>query len=385
MTSVRGGWAPAAVALGRLAVGIATTRGWHAAWTDEHGTLTRGELRTLIRRRMATLPEGALIVHDEGQRTVAVESLAGLIARRPVRVVPVSAGERALTAARAATGRGFGFFTSGTTGAPKLVRSARPSPRVAGQMLAMTGLLPVPRRPVVASLARVDHGHGWSAMLQALLTGGHFIAATPPLLGTLPRVDLLTGVPLQLEALRGVPLPPVGVVLSGSDRLPDLEGLEKALGAPVYDAYGASETGTLTLASPSDRRRAPGTVGRPLPGVRISEKDGRLEVRSPMARKPFAGDRGYIRDGLVFVTGRADGARVSGGVVTSANAVRHWLEAQPGVVSAKLSERPDPRFGTRLEATITADRELDTTALREELRRALGSAATPRSIKVAGP
>ena len=94
-------------------------------------------------------------------------------------------------------------------------------------------------------------------------------------------------------------------MLSGSDRLTDADDLERRLGAPVYDAYGSTETGTVCVASPDERRRFAGAVGRPLAGVRIRELDGGLEIRSPMlGRGTFRGDRGRIRDGIVIYTGK---------------------------------------------------------------------------------
>src|SRR5690606_22458786 len=109
---------------------------------------------------------------------------------------------------------------------------------------------------------------------------------------------------------------------SGSDRLRNRERLEQVFRAPVVDAYGATETGTVAL------------DGRPLPGVRIRADEGRLHIHSPMfGRGVFASDLGFIRDGRVHVRGRADGVRVSGGENSSPEAVREWLLTRPGVAA----------------------------------------------------
>ena len=388
MTELRGSWRPARVALRRILAAQLAAKAGDPAFSDADGTLSRAELWRLVRLRSAA-PAGPVVVVSSPQpRTVVVDALAGWLAGRTVLVVPPRAGERVLRAARetAPCGAGVFFATSGTTGAARVVRSRR-GPRALAQLAAPIGILPLSRRPVVAGLAPVDHGHGFTAALATWALGGHFIALGPdPLrqLADLPRVDLLTGVPEQLHRLAAAadrPPTRIGAVLSGSDRLRDADRLAVALAAPVYDAYGTTETGTVSLATPADRASSPGTVGRPLPGVRIRERDGRLEVRSAvLGRGSFTADHGFLRDGLVHVSGRVDGVRVSGGENTFPPAVRDWLAARPGVTEVVLEERPDTRFGSRTVARVVTTEPLDATALREAVRAEFGHAATPAAI-----
>lgn len=389
---VRGSWRPAALAIGRIAVAQLRARGGDPVWTDDLGTLTRAEFRAAVRERRRRLPEGAIVVHDDHPRTVALTALAGLLAGRGVTVVPIAAGQRALRLARAsATPRaGIRFATSGTTGPPRLP-STRSGPAAVAQRIAPIGLLRLPARPVVASLAPVDHGHGFVALLLSLIAGGHFVAAsgqTRTALGRVPRVDLLTGVPLQLREFATDPRRPgvpVGMVLAGSDLLDPADAgvIERGLGCPLYNAYGATETGTLTLATPADRRRSPGTVGRPLAGVRIREVDGRLEVRSPvLGRGHLSLDLGEVRDGLVHVTGRADDRRVSGGVTVGDDVVTDWLAALPGVAAVHADWVPDARFGQRRALTVMGAPPWDEDGLRARIREEFGAAATPARLRV---
>ena len=389
MTELQGSWRPAWVALARVLRAQASARPGDPAFSDADGTLTRAELWRLVRQRARELPGPLVVVRSPRPRTVVVDALAGWLARRTVVVVPHRAGERTARAAREEPPRGAGiyFATSGTTGPARVVRSRR-SLRALGQLAGPVGVLPSQRRPVVACLAPVDHGHGFTTLLSTLALGGHFVAlGDDPLgqLGGLPGVDLLTGVPDQLERLAAAAAAPtrIGAVLSGSDRLADPDLLAAALGAPVYDAYGTTETGTVTLATPADRALSPGTVGRPLPGVRIREREGRLELCSPVfGRGSFAADLGFVSGGLVHVTGRADGVRVTGGENSYPPAVREWLAAVPGVVAVVLEESPDARFGTRTVAHLTATAPLDVIALREAVRTEFGPAATPATITV---
>ncbi|MFZ0157502.1 MAG: AMP-binding protein, partial [Kineosporiaceae bacterium] len=284
-------------------------------------------------------------------------------------------------------------------------------PWALAQLAGLLGMLPPVRRPVVASLASIDHGHGFGLLAACLALGGTFVALGDDpraVLDRLDRVDVLSGVPRQLADLAtrlerdpARRRPAVGVVLSGSDRLArgTADRLEAVLGAPVVNAYGATETGTVCLATPADRRVDPDAVGRPVTGVRIRVLDdagavvprgvvGRLEVRSPLGRgAPFIGDRGFLGgDGLVRVLGRADGARVTGGETVDPGVLLAWLQRVPGVRAATVGEVPDERFGSRLVAELEPDGSaaLEPQALRELIRAELGPALTPRSITVRG-
>lgn len=360
-------------------------------WTDRHGTLTRRQLWRAVRRRARELPPGPLVVSESDQRTVVIDALAGAWAGRTVRIVPPRAGEMAVRRARkmGPGPRGVFFVTSGTTGASRVVHSRR-GLAAAGQTLGTLGFLPAWRRPTVLSLASVSHGHGFTTLLGSLALGGHFIAAEGMEPGeALPgRVELLTGVPVQLREFATGPLAAsvrVSAILSGSDQLreSDADLLARRITPVIFDAYGATEAGQIAIATPADRARLPGTVGRPLPGVRIRESGGRLLVRSPvLGRGAFVGDAGYIRDGLVMVTGRADGVSVSGGENVELRAVCAWVERRPGVVTAKASEIPDERFGTRFELHVTADGDLNPDELRGAIRAEFGAAATPAAVGI---
>lgn len=381
VAEVRGSWGPAWRALWRVLRAQVGARGADPALTEDSGTLTRRDLCRAVRHRSRELAGSTtLVVASDSPRTVVVDALAGALVRRTVVVVPPRSGERALRAAQATHGGrpGIFFTTSGTTGTARVVRSRR-GIRAAGQLVGLTGMLPRFHEPLVASLAPVNHGHGFSTLLMTLALGGHFVALGRDAAARLPglgHVDVLTGVPAQLgELASGLEGDPdVGLVLSGSDLLTDRARLEQVFDAPVLDAYGTTETGTLTL------------DGLPLPGVRVRAVDGLLQVRSPvLGRGIFAHDAGFVRDGKVHVTGRADGVRVSAGENTSPEAIRDWLLAQESVVAVDLEERPDARFGTRLAAVVTASLPLEGEELRRAISHEFGRAATPSVVEVTAP
>lgn len=291
------------------------------------------------------------------------------------------------------------FATSGTTGTPKLIDA---DPGGGPQLFSLLGRLSLPRSPVVCCLAPLDHGHGGAVALVTLALGGTVVTDA----SQVAQVDLLTGVPVQLLELARAQRRPVPgraklrarVVLSGSDRLTDAEAdeLADAFRADVFNAYGSTETATVCVADAQDRRRAPGTVGRPLAGVQIVAVDDegrpvgsgvtgrlRITVGSQREGRTFEGDAGFVdAHGYVHVAGRADGVRVSGGENTSPVALEAWLTALPGVREVRLVEVPDARFGHRLIAKLYLEPgvQLDSRTLRERLADELGPANVPARI-----
>jgi acyl-CoA synthetase (AMP-forming)/AMP-acid ligase II len=92
-------------------------------------------------------------------------------------------------------------------------------------------------------------------------------------------------------------------------------------------------------------------------------------------------DRAYLKDGLLYVLGRADNLTRSGGEFTDPAQVRAVLADAPGVRQAMVWEVPDPDFGKRLHASVTGD-GLDPEALRSLVRERLGPAAVPKQVEV---
>lgn len=59
-----------------------------------------------------------------------------------------------------------------------------------------------------------------------------------------------------------------------------------------------------------------------------------------------------------------------------------WLGALPGVVDVELSERSDPRFGSRTVFTVTSTTPLDPHRLRARIAHEFGAAAAPVDLIV---
>jgi long-subunit acyl-CoA synthetase (AMP-forming) len=103
---------------------------------------------------------------------------------------------------------------------------------------------------------------------------------------------------------------------------------------PVYEGYGLSECCSVVTVNRPQSRRA-GTVGKPLPGIKVDIDEGEIVVSGPtvmtgylegpeLAGEWCTGDLGHFDDdGFLVVTGRKDNV-----VVTAAgrNVSPEWIE-----------------------------------------------------------
>ncbi|MCW2839906.1 MAG: acyl-CoA synthetase, partial [Aeromicrobium sp.] len=146
----------------------------------------------------------------------------------------------------------------------------------------------------------------------------------------------------------------------------------------VYNFYGATETGWVTIAGPKDLREAPGTAGVPpfRTTVKILGPDGLevprgetgvIHVGNDMPfggytdgnTKSFAdglmstGDVGHFdEDGRLFVSGRDDDMVISGGENVFPRELEDALIDHPEVSDVVVTGIPDERLGQVLAAYV---------------------------------
>lgn len=359
---------------------------------------------TALRWRAGLRPSQVVLTDVHGELTVReLRDIASLLRSRRARAdrlseLPADAPLRQVLATALASAGALELRSSGSTGDPHLQRRGPLTPAQLRTLLDLArriGLRPGVR---IASAAPGVHGHGLLVALGALALGAPLVDLTHLRPGARVRLlrdtspQLLTGVPLHLadvlaadQALcEGRPLR-IARVVSGSDVLGDglRADLARHFRARVHDVYGTSEAGSLTV------------DGRPLAGVRIRERDGLLLVRSPFTGgKTLITDHGTVDPrGRVEVTGRADGAVSSGGMLHHPQAVARLLASHPGVAGVRLRLVDDDRYGTRTVAEITTTDSVDgggsavgagtlrAEELRALVRDRLGAAAVPREVE----
>jgi len=173
------------------------------------------------------------------------------------------------------------------------------------------------------------------------------------------------------------------LMVSGSAALPVsvLEKWREITGHVLLERYGMTEIG-MALSNPLDGRRAPGTVGRPLPGVRVRLVDeggdpagegspGQIQVKGPNVfleywRRPEAtaesftpdgwfrtGDVGRVEDGYYRILGRESvDILKTGGYKVSALEIEEVLRDHPSIAECAVVGVPDPEWGQRVGAAL---------------------------------
>jgi acyl-CoA synthetase (AMP-forming)/AMP-acid ligase II len=270
------------------------------------------------------------------------------------------------------------------------------------------------------------HGLGFGMLALTLglggtvLTGRRFDAEATLAQASEHRADALTVVPVMLarildlsESMRARnPVPSLRVVVSSGARLdPSLaRRFSEVYGDIIYNGYGSSEVGIGALATPTDLREAPETVGRPVVGcaVRILDDDGgvvgpevtgRVFVGGDLTFEGYTGgenkdvvddmmdtgDMGYLdRAGRLFIVGRGDDMIVSGGENVYPRAVENALAEHPDVADNAVVGVPDEDYGQRLVAFVVprADADVREDSIREFLKDRVSRFEQPRDIRI---
>lgn len=335
------------------------------------------------------------------------------------------------TVARHAHALAVIIYTSGTTGRSK------------GAMLSHGNL---------AANARVLHDYwGWQAddvllhMLPIFHVHGLFVAAHGALragakmiwlprfdvaqaLHYLPQTTVMMGVPtyyvrlLQHADFTADRCAQMRLFVSGSAPLlsETFERFQERTGHQILERYGMSETVMLT-SNPWDAAQGPrvaGTVGRPLPGVRLRIVDdndemvegaavGHIQVRGPnvfagywqmpdKTAEEFTAD-GWFRTGdlghwtpvsggheYVTIVGRNSDLIISGGYNVYPKEIELLIDDFEGVFESAVVGVPDDDLGERVVVAIVPQEgaQVDTEALAQHLKGQLANYKCPKEYRL---
>lgn len=203
--------------------------------------------------------------------------------------------------------------------------------------------------------------------------------------------------PLSFARLRRRLGPRLVAVVSGGAALHrDVEELWRALGYVVVQGYGLTETAPLvTLNHPFDT--APGSLGRPLPGVQVRiAEGGEILVRGPNVVRARLGEtavdpEGWLhtgdlgrrdQSGRLYYLGRK-GERIvtPAGINVDPGPVADRLRREPGVHDAVVLERPWGERGV-VAAILAVEPGADPAAAVRAANQDLPDAARVRSWHV---
>jgi fatty-acyl-CoA synthase len=220
-------------------------------------------------------------------------------------------------------------------------------------------------------------------------------------------------VDLGPEALRRHDLSSLRWLMSGAAPLPTelARRVEQGFGPILYNFYGATETGMVTLACPGEHAARPGTIGRPLVGNELRLLDeaghpvpdgqvGELYVRSGLLVAGYHADEAATRaaqregfmsvgdlawrdaDGYYYLADRKADMVISGGVNIYPFEIEQRLHEHPAVADAAVVGVPDAEWGESLVAYVVLrpGRAASAEELRVHVGAVLADYKKPRQV-----
>jgi acetyl-CoA synthetase len=337
-----------------------------------------------LAQRMA-VARPTLVVADERNRA----ELDGARPDCPVALVPDASLLAAPAPGSAAEAAELGpqdpaliTFTSGTAGEPKAVVHGQRY--LFGQRLqAENWLCPQPEDVVWCTAssgwsksARNTFIAPWLCGAAALMHDARFDPAERLELLQDEQVNVLCMAPTEYRVMaRRTPLralPALRTMVAAGEALDAhvLESWREVTGIAIRDGYGQTETGQITGMAAGEEVR-PGSMGRPLPGVRVSVTDGELVIDPasvPTFFLGYLGGDGHDRqagepwrtgdrvraddDGFLYFEGRADDVIISSGYRIGPSEVESALLSHPAVAEAAAVAAPDDERGSVVRAVV---------------------------------
>lgn len=284
------------------------------------------------------------------------------------------------------------LLTSGTTGTPKGAPRAEPRSFILpGGLLER---LPMRAREATIIGPPLFHGTGLLIAIMTIALGSKLVLRrkfeAEQLVADIERHKATTVcvVPVMLQRVLGLgddtvrsyDTTSLRAIFCAGSQLPAAvaTAAQDLLGEVVYNLYGSTEVALATMATPSDIREAPTSVGKPMLGCRIKIfDDNGHEVPAPGTGRIFvgaatqfegytgggtkefidglmaSGDVGHFDDkGRLYIDGRDDDMIVSGGENVFPAEVEELLVTHPAIVEASAIGVDDEEFGKRLRAFV---------------------------------
>ena len=386
------------------------------------------QLRAKDLRLRLAVARPQLIVADERNRAELEAALAGsevgAVGGVPVLFVPDEAlfeAEPAPAVELAPTDPCLITFTSGTSGEPKAVLHGQRY--LDGQRLQAEHWLGARAGELVwctaasgwSKSARNVFIAPWLSGASALLHDARFDPAERLELLARERVNVLCMAPTEYRVIAARAqlraLPDLRAMVAAGEALnPEvLHAWREATGLEIRDGYGQTETGQMT-GMPLGEPARPGSMGRALPGVALSVRDGELladpasvptfflgylsegverrddgtwrieDLAARAAGEPWhTGDRvGEDDEGYLWFEGRSDDVIVSAGYRIGPFEVESALVAHPAVAEAAAVAAPDPERGAVVRAVVVLrDGFSPTPALAKELQEHVKAETAP--------
>ena len=329
------------------------------------------------------------------------------------------------------------FYTSGTTGRPKGVRSSSTRPGGPLEVLEMMGagmpaMLQLPADGTTLLCGPVYHSAQWAFSFLPLLAGSTIVMAhkfdPAEVLHLIDRHEATNVhmVPTQFhrllrldddtrEAFSGKSLK--SVWHGAAPCPPEVKrSMLEWWGPVIHEYYGSTEGSIVSVCTASDWKKKPGSLGKPLPIVEVSivkddgslgspMEEGQIYVKNLMGsdfeyhKEPQKtadahlepgvftfGDIGYLdEDGYLFMSDRKIDMIISGGVNIYPAEIEGVLMSHPAVQDAAVFGIPNDEFGEEVKAAVELREGQESSdalaeALIEHVRSHLAGYKAPRSV-----
>ena len=313
------------------------------------------------------------------------------------------------------------IHTSGTTGKPKGAQRDASAAGL-GVLANLISVVPYRRDDIVYCPAPLFHSFGLATFTFATGLGATMVmpqqfdpedslrqieeykataaSFVPVMIQRILRLDDDIKKKYDLSSLRIV-------MASGSAMSPDLRTSAMDLfGDVLYDLYGSTEVGWVTIATPEDMNKHKKTVGKPVPGIDIAvfskegeklpnNEVGELFIKSNLLFEGYTsgeakderdgymsiGDLGRIDDdGYLFIEGRADDMVVIGGENVYPIEVEEVIESMSGVDEAAVLGVSDEEYGEVLAAFVVGSISEDQVI--SNCKEELASYKVPKRVEV---
>jgi acyl-CoA synthetase (AMP-forming)/AMP-acid ligase II len=290
------------------------------------------------------------------------------------------------------------LYTSGTTGKPKGALRTTNDPAIVGALLGELGLRP-------ADEVHLTTGPLYHSGPLAFAVLSHTLGCPVVILRKFDpvawlrlvkehRVTNTFSAPTQLKRLVSMPpddleradLSSMRCLIANAAPVPYAlkeEIVEKLGDGFLYEVYGSTELGIVTVLKPADQLRKPGSCGKVYGGIEVKlvkddgtdaevDEPGELFIRTGLAMDGYyrteeqlaeladggwksVGDVAYQDDeGYLYICDRKKDMIISGGVNIYPAEVEAVLYAHPHVLDAAVFGIPDDEWGESVYAVIQA-------------------------------
>ena len=320
------------------------------------------------------------------------------------------------------------LYTSGTTGKPKGALRTGTDPAIVGALLGELGL--IPRGEIHLTTGPLYHS-GPLAFASLSHTLGNPVVVLRKFDATAwlhlvkeHRVTNTFSAPTQLKRIVSLPpgeleradLSSMRCLIANAAPVPyalKQEIVEKLGDGFLYEVYGSTELGIVTVLKPADQLRKPGSCGKTYGGVEVRlvdedggdvapGKPGELFIRTGLAMDGYhrtteqlgelddggwqsVGDVAYADDeGYLYICDRKKDMIISGGVNIYPAEIEAVLYAHPQVLDAAVFGIPDEEWGERVHAIVQAKpgESIDLHELRDFVEARVGGYKRPREYEI---